>query len=92
MYNFFFFYRLFLPLALQHMNEFVHCEGLSRRLATSCAKKAAAICSVLSDSTLRTLNQPAVFTKTTDKPGGTRNISVCILFQRIDKINILQSK
>ncbi|XP_068629231.1 mediator of RNA polymerase II transcription subunit 12-like isoform X2 [Battus philenor] len=58
--------RLFLPLALQHMNEFVCCEGLSRRLATSCAKKAAAICSVLSDATLRTLNQPAVFSKTLD--------------------------
>ncbi|KPJ13735.1 Mediator of RNA polymerase II transcription subunit 12 [Papilio machaon] len=58
--------RLFLPLALQHMSEFVCCEGLSRRLATTCAKKAAAICSVLSDTTLRALNQPAVFTKTAD--------------------------
>ncbi|CAH4017296.1 unnamed protein product [Pieris brassicae] len=53
--------RLFLPLALQYMCEFVCCEGLSRRLATTCAKKSAAICSVLSETTLRTLNQPAVF-------------------------------
>lgn len=59
--------RLFLPLALQHMAEFTCCESLSRRLATSCAKKAAAICSVLSDTTLRTLNQPAVFTKTVER-------------------------
>ncbi|CAH0406083.1 unnamed protein product [Chilo suppressalis] len=65
--------RLFLPLALQHMGEFVCCEGLSRRLATSCAKKAASICSVLSESTLRTLNQPAVFTKAVDRSG--ENIS-----------------
>ncbi|KAJ2943838.1 hypothetical protein O0L34_g8164 [Tuta absoluta] len=55
--------RLLLPLALQHMCEFVCCEGLSRRLATACAKKAATICSVLSDTTLRALNQPAVFSK-----------------------------
>ncbi|XP_072935735.1 mediator of RNA polymerase II transcription subunit 12 isoform X2 [Epargyreus clarus] len=61
--------RLFLPLALQYMCEFVCCESLSRRLATTCAKKAAAICSVLSDSTLRTLNQPAVFSKTADRSG-----------------------
>lgn len=53
--------RIFLPLALQHMTEFVFCESLSRRLATTCAKKAATICSVLSDTTLRALNQPAVF-------------------------------
>ncbi|XP_026323522.1 mediator of RNA polymerase II transcription subunit 12-like isoform X2 [Hyposmocoma kahamanoa] len=59
--------RLFLPLALQHMCEFVCCEGLSRRLATTCAKKAAAICSVLSETTLRTLNQPAVFSKQADR-------------------------
>ncbi|XP_063890772.1 mediator of RNA polymerase II transcription subunit 12 isoform X1 [Helicoverpa armigera] len=59
--------RLFLPLALQHMAEFTCCESLSRRLATSCAKKAAAICSVLSDTTLRTLNQPAVFTKSVER-------------------------
>ncbi|XP_045454352.1 mediator of RNA polymerase II transcription subunit 12-like [Melitaea cinxia] len=61
--------RLFLPLALQHMSEFVCSEGLSRRLATSCAKKAAAICSVLSDTTLRALNQPIVFNKNTDRNG-----------------------
>lgn len=59
--------RLFLPLALQHVSEFVNCESLSRRLATTCAKKAAAICSVLSDTTLRTLNQPAVFSKTIER-------------------------
>ncbi|CAH2068907.1 unnamed protein product, partial [Iphiclides podalirius] len=65
--------RLFLPLALQHMGEFVCCESLSRRLATTCAKKAAVICSVLSDTTLRTLNQPAVFAKNLEgngKPNG----------------------
>ncbi|XP_062528646.1 mediator of RNA polymerase II transcription subunit 12 isoform X2 [Bombyx mori] len=59
--------RLFLPLTLQHMNEFVDCEGLSRRLATTCAKKAAAICSVLSEATLRALNQPAVFNRPAEK-------------------------
>lgn len=63
------FLRLFLPLALQHMCEFISCESLSRRLATSCAKKAAVICSVLSETTLRTLNQPAVFSKQTDRTG-----------------------
>ncbi|CAG9782844.1 unnamed protein product [Diatraea saccharalis] len=51
------------------MGEFVCCEGLSRRLATTCAKKSASICSVLSESTLRTLNQPAVFTKAVDRSG-----------------------
>ncbi|KAJ0181317.1 hypothetical protein K1T71_003402 [Dendrolimus kikuchii] len=60
--------RLFLPLALQHMCEFVCCEGLCRRLATTCAKKAALICSVLSDTTLRTLNQPAVFKTERSEP------------------------
>ncbi|XP_052753637.1 mediator of RNA polymerase II transcription subunit 12-like isoform X2 [Galleria mellonella] len=63
--------RLILPLALQHICEFVCCEGLSRRLATTCAKKAASICAVLSESTLRTLNQPAVFTKATERNGET---------------------
>ncbi|XP_048481682.1 mediator of RNA polymerase II transcription subunit 12 isoform X3 [Plutella xylostella] len=65
--------RLFLPLALQHMSEFVCCENLSRRLATTCAKKAAAICSVLSDTTLRALNQPAVFNKT-ERQGETNGV------------------
>lgn len=55
------------------------CEGLSRRLATTCAKKAAAICSVLSEATLRTLNQPAVFTKAPDRPDGKLNITKCKL-------------
>ncbi|XP_030027679.1 mediator of RNA polymerase II transcription subunit 12 isoform X3 [Manduca sexta] len=59
--------KLFLPVALQHVGEFVNCESLSRRLATTCAKKAAAICSVLSETTLRTLNQPAVFTKPAER-------------------------
>lgn len=80
-YNTQFFSRLFLPLALQHMSEFVCCENLSRRLATSCAKKAAAICSVLSDTTLRTLNQPAVFAKTVDRNAGEFSISFAWLLR-----------
>lgn len=69
-------------MALQHMCEFTCCEGLSRRLATSCAKKAAVICSVLSETTLRTLNQPAVFSKQIDRTGKNYfiiNLACCTL-------------
>lgn len=48
--------KLFLPLALQYLSEFVQSEILSRRLAFACTKKLAYMCNNISESTLLAAN------------------------------------
>lgn len=44
--------KLFLPLALQYLDEFVQSELLSRRLAYLCAKKLSYMCNSVAESNL----------------------------------------
>lgn len=44
--------KLFLPLALQYLDEFVQSELLSRRLAFLCAKKLSYMCNSVAESNL----------------------------------------
>lgn len=60
--------KLFLPLALQFLDEFVQSELLSRRLAYLCAKKLSYMCNNVAESTLNLTSPQSDLVKTENQP------------------------
>lgn len=56
--------KLFLPLALQFLDEFIQSELLSRRLAHLCAKKLSYMCNNIAESTLNLTSPQSDVNKT----------------------------
>lgn len=61
--------KLFLPLALQFLDEFIQSELLSRRLAYMCAKKLAYMCNNVAESTLSLTSPQSDLIKTENQTG-----------------------
>lgn len=60
--------KLFLPLALQFLDEFVQSELLSRRLGFLCAKKLSYMCNSVAETTLSLTSPQSDLTKNETQP------------------------